>query len=603
MEDLNAIVNRPNREQYERFVTSKIQAMKRWLNTNKNSSVRQAEEISLDYIQNNRGLFESFLLSVYKVDGDTSGESTSSATTASGDSQGSNVAPSNVDAVVAAHKLNQYLGFKKRLFGKERLCKRRLSLLSDLTADDIHCLESGYWQTLGTDVAGRIIVAVFPTLMTYRNRDSFLRAMFYFFMSLFPEAEQLTTNNGCQRNLVLLYYNTTISAPEQDPQIVTETFRLLQVLPVYVSACHIALHPGIQQSAAISLPLTIDDGIAAAPVSGESTDEPNTLQHDLQHKQRLQRLARYVIDLGGSRDDIEVKLRRYGITADIPCNRDGSKVNLKAHQQWMTKERQNASNDAVSTSVGKVPSGRRTSDASEHSAGTGSNRTASASASLSSHSSSAKVSRCHDFASPNHLPRMGIPISHRMLPQLLPGKTTGMEESHVSLNLFIQSMGARIAPSPTPSSGAGLKKREALMSFDDDKLPKKESPIDASSMAVPKTPSSGNASSRALAPEPTSKRQKVNTSILTETSIILPKDTDILFGRGSGIQNHPGVLILFACSVAPVGRDLCSYLLLVIVLTQLYFSQATLNFETFLKRTYKHIRLPMMLRNEVWSSG
>lgn len=37
-----------------------------------------------------------------------------------------------------------------------------------------------------------------------------------------------------------------------------------------------------------------------------------------------------------------------------------------------------------------------------------------------------------------------------------------------------------------------------------------------------------------------SKKRRMDPAMLTEASIILPRDSDILFGRGSGIQNHPG---------------------------------------------------------------
>jgi hypothetical protein len=483
MEDLNAI-RHPDRigRLCEQVLAEHLQTMDNWLSTNKNDAYQEAERLSRDYVEN-VDLRYSFL---------------QSSCIGSRTSRG--------DALQAAQRLNDFVDFKRRLFGSQKLVQNRMTL-SDLDADDLQCLESGYWQKIGTDVAGRVIVATFPTLLRYCTSANFLRSMLVFFSSLF---EETTAHSSRQdQSLVLVYYNTTPIEPDMDRGLAETASRLLDSLPIKICAHHVALHPDITRSTAVSLPLIIPSWAGA------------------QHHQVQQRHARYIFHTGQSREEIEVKLRRYGITVDLPCNRDGSEFQLETHLQWIESIRDTvlrkpeaSSSDAATTagSVGSGSSNPSSRASSRHGAGTPSS---------SSSTTSGQVSRSSDKRS-----------------SVLDDSSAAMSKPSAKDILYRQLASDAKTPASAQSMQSALDDAKASVS-------KKR---DSSSLTVQHSTStlqhhtSTSTMATALAPASSlshvtsigDKRQRMDPASLTETSIILPRDSDILFGRGSGIQNHPG---------------------------------------------------------------
>jgi hypothetical protein len=77
----------------------------------------------------------------------------------------------------AASRVVAFYETKSDLFGRDKL--GRDILISDLTADDVACLESGYAQILsGRDRAGRAILCIMPMIRNYKiieNKVSVIR--------------------------------------------------------------------------------------------------------------------------------------------------------------------------------------------------------------------------------------------------------------------------------------------------------------------------------------------------------------------------------------------------------------------------------------------
>lgn len=169
MDDLNALKHPDQTNIDECTLNDQLLATEAWLAVNKheNDAYQQAERISRSFVEQ-KELRTSFLLTS-RCYGNRSSRAFREA-----------------EASHAAKRLMEYLEFKRELFGDARLTKDPLTF-DDLTNDDIQCLQSGYWQVLGQDVAQRTIVAIFPALIPhYRTPNNFLRALFYFFLSLFP---------------------------------------------------------------------------------------------------------------------------------------------------------------------------------------------------------------------------------------------------------------------------------------------------------------------------------------------------------------------------------------------------------------------------------
>jgi hypothetical protein len=462
-EDLNAIRNPSEKLSAldPDVITQKLEAMLAWLAVHKNDAYQEAERISRDYVEN-RAFLASFLISSYS----SSQDSTSRI--------GSNI---HDDAIKAAYCLNEYLECKRQLFGSQCLCQDHITL-DDLEVDDMECLETGYWQEIGKDVAGRTIVAIFPILLSTRSPRSFLKALFYFFMSIFPEKRV-----DDDRIVVLVYYNTTTSEPDMDMDLIQRATHVFRSLPIKVCAHHVVLHPRIHTSLAVSVPFittttSIDPGLEA--VSAAAADH------------RCQQ-CRYVFHSGQTRDEAELTLRRYGISLDIPTNRDGSVVNLEGHRRWIDQRRTPEQLTGLPLSTSDV--GNTLPQAVE---------TYSATSSTAS----------------------GDPSRVGVEPYAIDGESSTMKKSSVRC-VSDRSSDSR----------------------DDDKKNSHLDDVDTRKRAAATSPSQ---SQQATATHDSKKqRQTLSSDMLKESSIILPRDSDVLFGRGSGIQNHPGMQIMrFHCLYA-----------------------------------------------------
>jgi hypothetical protein len=464
MEDLNAI-HHPDRSgaQNRQALSEHLPIMEEWLSSHKSDAYLDAERMSRDYVAN-KDLLCSFLHS----------------------SCFSNRVR-HQDAIQAAQRMNEYLENKRWLFGSQWLVQDRFTL-EDLDADDIQCLETGYWQKIGTDVAGRVIVGTFPTLLRYRTPNSFLRAMLYFYLSLLSLLDERQ-----DQSLVLVYYNTSPSEPDMDRELVSAAHRLLQSLPIKVCAHHVALHPNIQLSTAVSLPILA------------STSNP---QDPLQ----LQRRARYVFHSAKSRDEVELKLRRYGITIDLPCNRDGTEIRLDAHRQWMNERRTTEQQQAQRAEMASYF---------DHAA-----TTAIVASGLSNPSS--RSSSTYDTESSSEAPsQVNCDIQRRSF--LLDDSSASMMKPSAKDLLDRQlASDANTPVSVEPLSCAFQDLKPSAVA----KLDSTSTQLSSATMTLSKTSSSTSSAA--------TKKQRMNPAMLTDASIILPRDSDILFGRGSGIQNHPG---------------------------------------------------------------
>jgi hypothetical protein len=73
------------------------------------------------------------------------------------------------DPIKAAFRMVAFFESKLALFGKSKLTKE--ICLEDLTADDMACLESGYFQFVGRDRAGRPILVCFPGIKQTTNSE------------------------------------------------------------------------------------------------------------------------------------------------------------------------------------------------------------------------------------------------------------------------------------------------------------------------------------------------------------------------------------------------------------------------------------------------
>jgi hypothetical protein len=463
MEDLNAI-RHPDRSgaQNQQALSDHLPIMENWLSSHKSDAYHDAEHLSCDYVKNSE-LLSSFLQS----------------------SCFSNRVR-HQDAIEAAQRMIEYLENKRRLLGSQHLVQDRLTL-EDLDADDIHCLETGYWQKIGTDVAGRVVVGIFPALLRYRTPNSFLKAMLYFYMSLFCPLEE-----HHDLSLVLVYYNISPTEPEMDRELVSDAHRVLQSLPIKACAYHIALHPNIQFSTAVSLPL--------------STSTSNPLD-----QQQLQRRARYVFHSGQSRDEVELKLRRYGITVDLPCNRDGSEIRLDAHREWM---------DARRTMEQQQKQRSETASCSDYTT----SATIVASGPSNSSSTTSSTYDAETLSEAARLESHGVQIRSLVWDE---SSATMMRPSAADI-LGRQLASDANTPAFAESSGFYASKPPAVANND-------SAPMQSSS-AVSNIPKQSSSTESVAA-----KRQRMDPAMLTDASIILPRDTDILFGRGSGIQNHPGM--------------------------------------------------------------
>ncbi|KAG7343461.1 hypothetical protein IV203_021406 [Nitzschia inconspicua] len=475
LEDINAI-HRPheigaqlNRE----ALAEQLQTMDSWLSANKNDAYKEAELLDRDYVQCS-GLRFRFLQS---------------------SCVGSRVSQDH--AVQAARRLNDYLDFKRRLVGSHRLTRKILTP-NDLDADDLDCLESGYWQKVGTDVVGRVIVAAFPTLLRYRTPESFLKAMLLFFSSIFAET---SIEEPSQHSLVLVYYNTTPTEPDMDRELASAAVRLLQSLPIKICAHHVALHPHITRSAVLSVLLTIQE---------------STLSQD----QLQQWQARHVLHTGTSRDEIELKLRRYGIRVNLPCSRDGSEIQTNAHRQWLLSMR------------GEEQRQRKASpsDSATLAASVSSGFTIESSKSSSTHYSGALPSSF---------------ITSEMMAEGIEKRSTVFDDPSTAMTkpsskdiLHRQLASDAKTPASAVPVSCGLEDVQPLTANKKDSISRKL-PTLASVSSIASAEQNSVSTFAACAPA-VAKRQRMDPAILTEASIILPKNTDILFGRGSGIQNHPG---------------------------------------------------------------
>ncbi|KAG7372629.1 hypothetical protein IV203_018772 [Nitzschia inconspicua] len=474
LEDINAIHRphkigaQPNRE----ALAEQLQTMDSWLSANKNDAYKEAELLDRDYVQC-RGLRFRFLQS---------------------SCFGSRVSQDH--AVQAARRLNDYLEFKRRLVGSHRLTRKILTP-NDLDADDLDCLESGYWQKVGTDVAGRVIVAAFPILLRYRTPDSFLKAMLLFFSSIFAET---SLEEQSQHSLVLVYYNTTLTEPDMDRELASTAVRLLQSLPITICAHHIALHPHITNSAVLSELLTIQESA-------------------LSQDQLQQWRARHVLHTGTSRDEIELKLRRYGIRVNLPCNRDGSEIQTNAHRQWLLSMR------------GEEQRQRRASpsDSATLAASVSSGFTIESSKSSSTHYS-------------GELPSSFV--TSEMLAEGIEKRSTVFDDPSTAMTkpsakdiLHRQLASDAKTPASAMPVPSGFEDMQPLTANKDSTSRKLPTLASVSSIA---SAEQNRFSTSAASASAVTKRQRMDPAILTEASIILPKNTDILFGRGSGIQNHPG---------------------------------------------------------------
>jgi hypothetical protein len=78
------------------------------------------------------------------------------------------------EPVDAAKKMLSFLEHKLDMFGEEALC--RPVTLQDLSADDIDCLQDGFFQDLGKDSTGRQLVGCLPSQYRYKTVDSFVGA-------------------------------------------------------------------------------------------------------------------------------------------------------------------------------------------------------------------------------------------------------------------------------------------------------------------------------------------------------------------------------------------------------------------------------------------
>ena len=72
----------------------------------------------------------------------------------------------------AVRKILGYFDCKLSMFGKEAIC-RELTL-RDLDDDAMECFESGFYQYLGKDSIGRIVIGAFPCLLKYKTVDAFV---------------------------------------------------------------------------------------------------------------------------------------------------------------------------------------------------------------------------------------------------------------------------------------------------------------------------------------------------------------------------------------------------------------------------------------------
>ena len=84
----------------------------------------------------------------------------------------------------AASRVVAFYETKSELFGRDKL--GRDILISDLTADDIACLESGYAQILsGRDRAGRAILTLMPMIRNYKVIENKVSAIHYIIMIVY----------------------------------------------------------------------------------------------------------------------------------------------------------------------------------------------------------------------------------------------------------------------------------------------------------------------------------------------------------------------------------------------------------------------------------